>query len=179
MADTQRLVSTLQGLFPSTGTGDIDAQDLRDLLVSAAPSYGHHYISSSAATTVSSSATWYEAAGTWALASGNGFSRQADNRLRYDGSPTYLGLIVAHFTITCGSSSQAARVGIAKNGSVLVGAEQSIYLGTSGSAPGSGALVALTTVATNDYLGLFVRNDTAGNNLTLTYGSLVTLGILK
>lgn len=173
MADTQRLVATLQGLLPSTGTGDIDAQDLRDFLVSAQPGFGQLYITSSAATTISAANTYYSAAGTWALGgTAQKFSRGADNQLRYDGVPTYYGLIVASFAITSASSSQACRVALAKNGTILNGGDVSVYLGTTGSAPGMGCVVAITSLATNDYLGIYLRNDTGANNLTLAYASI-------
>jgi hypothetical protein len=173
-------MATLQGLLADNTTNDITAQDLRDCLVSAAPNAGQLYVTSSAATTVGSSGVYYEAAGTWALGSAaRNFTRQADNRLRYDGAPTQLALVVAHFTLECGSSSQSCRVAITKNGSVVAGGDQKVYLGTTGSAPGQGCVVALTTVATNDYLGLWVRNDTAANNLTLAFANLVVLGLLN
>jgi hypothetical protein len=179
VADVQRTLSTLQGVFADNTANDISEQDLRDFLVSAAPNAGHLYVSSSAATTVASSGVWYEAAGTWTLGSARNFSKSADNRLRYDGTPTQLAIVVAHFTLECGSSSQDARVALAKNGTVLNGADAKVFLGTTGSAPGQGCLVALTTVSTNDYLGVFVRNNTAANNLTLAHASIVALGLLN
>lgn len=179
MADTQRALATLQGLLPDNGTGDISAQDLRDFLVSAAPNFGHLYVSSASATTIGSSSTWYEAAGTFSLGQARNMSKAADNRLQYDGLPTWMALVIAHFTLECGSSNQSARVGLAKNGSVLTGGDQKVFLGATGSAPGQGCLVALTTIAASDYVGLFVRNDTGANNLTLAYGSIVALPLLN
>lgn len=179
MADTQRSTAVLQGLLPDNGTGDISAQDLRDLLVSAAPNFGHLYVSSASATTVGASATWYEAAGTFSLGQARNMSKQADNRLRYDGLPTWMAIVIAHFTLECGSSSQSALVGLAKNGSVLTGGDQRVYLGTTGSSPGQGCLVAMTPVTTSDYFGIWVRNDTGANNLTLAYGSIVVLPFLN
>lgn len=179
MADVQRTLATLQGLLADNTSNDISEQDLRDVLVSAAPNYGHLYITSSAATTVSGSGTYYEAAGTWTLGEARNFSKQADNRLRHDGVATYKALITAHFTLESGSSSQACRVALAKNGTVLNGGDAKVFLGTTGSAAGQGCVVAIASLATNDYIGLFVRNDTAANNLTLAWGSIVVQSLLS
>lgn len=179
MADTQRTLATLQGLLADNTSNDISEQDLRDFAVSAAPNYGHLYVTSSAATTVSASGTYYEAAGTWTLGEARNFTKQADNRLRYDGAPTQRAKITAHFTLESGSSSQACRVSLAKNGTALNGGDVKVFLGTSGSAPGQGCVVAITSLATNDYVGLFVRNDTGANNLTLAWGSIVVESFLS
>lgn len=180
MADTQRTVATLQGLLADNTSNDISEQDLRDLLVSCQVNCGHLYVSSSSATTVGSSSTWYEAAGTFTLGSSVlNYSKSANNRLRYDGSPTQLSLVIAHFTLSCASSNQALGVGIAKNGTVLTGADVRLYINATGTDTQSGCVVALTSMATNDYIGIWVRNDTGGNNVTLTYGSIVAVNLLN
>lgn len=180
MADTQRTVSFLQGLLADNTSNDISEQDLRDFLVSCQVNCGQLYVSSSSATTVGSSSTWYEAAGTFTLgASAKNYSKAANNRLQYDGTPTQLSLVVAHFTLSCASSSQTLGVGVAKNGTVLTGADVRFYINATGTDTQSGCVVALTSAATGDYFGIWVRNDTGANNVTLTHGSIVAVNLLN
>lgn len=179
-ADTQRSVATIQGLFADNTAGDISPQDLRDLLVSAAPDYGTLYVSSSGATTVSSSGTYYESAGTFTLgeASAN-WTKGANDRIAYGGTPTREVLVTIHGTITCASSTQALRIGIGKNGTVISGAEVSLAYGTSGTDAVPFSVSTVASCATSDYFGILVRNDTAANNVTVTYGAITVLSVMK
>lgn len=179
MADTQRLLSTLQTLLGDNTTGDISAQDMRDVLLSLAPNYGHLAVTSSTATTVASSGTYYEAAGTFALGEAYNFTKAADDRLRHDGVTSRIALVVISGTITCASSSQALRVAIGKNGVAVGGGEQELFVGTTGTDEVPFCAAALVVLATNDYVGILVRNDTGANNVTVTQGSILAVALLK
>jgi len=172
-------VATLQGLISTNGAGDISGQDLRDFLVSAAPDYGTLYVSSSGATTVSASATYYESAGTFTLAEAYQFTKGANNRLAYGGTPTREACVTIHGSITCASSTQALRVGIGKNGTVVSGAEVKLAYGTTGTDEIPFAITTILSLATTDYVGILVRNDTAANNVTVTFGAITATTWMK
>jgi len=182
MANTQRtMTDLLTNLFQDgQADGEIDPQDFRDIIASMEQSHGGLYVSSSAATTIAGAGTFVKAAGASTLfsATAKKVSMPADNRLRYDGAPT------KNFMVICNASIQAASTSpidialrLAENGSTLAETEVRAQAETAVKD------YQLTTVghfelATNDYIEPFVANITDTDNVTVTYLTMMAIGLM-
>lgn len=169
MADTVRTVSALKTLLADNTSGAISPQDLRDMLVSLVPGWGSYYISTPAATTIVTPGTFVKAAGTTtAINLSDRFDMPANNRLRYLGTPDVHVRAAASLSLTCAADSQDLAVAVRKNGNPLTGAEISLKIVT-GASEVALALEVDCNLSTNDYLELWVTNETAANAVTLTH----------
>jgi len=181
MADTRRSLSALQTLLADNTTGAISPQDVRDLLVSASPPYGSIYVSTAAATTIAASSTYYKAAGTTTSTNLKEFDMPANNRLRYTGAADIHIHGVVTVALTTASSSQVIGLRVGKNGSASgtdsVASQVEHKTGT-GTDVISTAIHVDTMLSTNDYLELWVANETTGSNLTIEFMYFFVMGML-
>lgn len=179
MADTQRTKTDLiDNIFPDgQANGSITAQDMRDLIESVTPSIGSMYFSTPSATTISVATTEYKAAGTTTLESGSGhrFSMPVDNRLIYTGTATNDCLINVSFSATVDGNNQDLRFMIYQNGAKDAGSEVSRTWGT-GTDVGSASISFYKHMDTNDYVELYIANDTGTNDITITKCMFSILG---
>jgi len=166
MADTQRAKTSLATLLADNTSGDISPQDLRDFMESMDLATGLIYISSSAATTIGGAGTFVKAAGTTTSIFLNRCTMPADNRLTYTGTPTVNGIAFASASISCGSASQEFGIRIAENGSTLATTDNRTW-GATASQKHSISTWGYAALATNDYLEVFVCNETGANNITV------------
>lgn len=195
MADTSRTVSDLvTNLFQdSQAAGSITPQDMRDFIETTQNKQGSMYISTAASTTISAQATNsptvitnmvdVATAATWTLGTGvtaNEFDMNTDGQLRYTGTPT----INVYFSAECSLEIDTAVVdkelcmAVTKNGAVIVGAKQlgfcpattvnSVPLSTSG----------IVSMATNDYLSMFIGNIDSTDNITARMGQITAFGLV-
>ena len=174
MADTQRTVAALQAILADNVTGDISAQDVRDMLVSLAPDHGEMYISTSAATTVSVKDTWYPISGTWALTGGaKNFSAGASG-LQFDGDEARLFRLAGTGSFT-GGTGDTLEFAFAKNGTVITPSIIRRKLGSSD--VGAAAIVSHATLDTGDQVSVYGRNTTDTSDFTCLLGVIDVLGI--
>jgi hypothetical protein len=166
MVDTVRSLSALQALFADNGTGDISAQDLRDFLLSMKPPWGSFYRNVASATSVAATNTYYKAAGTSTAGSLYLMDHPSDGRLRYTGTPDHHFHIATTVSFTTAGSNETIGLKIAKNGTVIDSTVARRRVG-SGTDIGSTALHADVILSTNDYLELFVANETNTSNITV------------
>ncbi len=181
MADTERSINDLLTTLFQDGqaAGAITPQDVRDMIVSIAPSYGGMHISSSAATTIAAVDTPTKASGTTTISGTvRHISMPANNRLRNDGTATRMFLIEASFSMTTASNNIIVGIGIAKNGTYNANSEIRRKVGT-GTDIGAGAISFHVSLAQNDYVEVFVTNRTDGTNITLDYLSVNVIGFLE
>lgn len=181
MADTIRTAATLLASLFQDGQADgsISAQDHRDFIVSTAQQYGCIYISSSAATTISVAGTYVKAAGTTTLAASSAdVDMPTDNRLRYTGAPDKVFLIAAPISSTCAASNQVLAYAIGKNGTPDTSTQIKRKIGT-GSDVGAMAVGTVLTLSTNDYVELFVANDTTTGNVTVDFCNIIIWAALS
>lgn len=179
MADTQRTINTLlTSLFQDgQSAGAITEQDMRDLIVSLQHSHGSMHISSAAATTIAGASTPTKAAGTTTLLTGaKDFTMPSDNRLVYGGTPDRMFLVNCAAAIQCATAAQQVQLGIADGGTIIAASEVETEL------EAANTLYAISTccmveLSNGDYLEAFVANETAGNNLTVTYMNMSVLGV--
>lgn len=179
MVDTQRTLSALQTLFADNTSGDISPQDLRDFLVSAEPDRAEMYWSTPAATTTSDTGTYYKAAGTTTLQTSPAavnFTMPANNRLTYTGTPTRLFLVQFHGTQVAQSGSVVVHWRIAKGGTTIAASEISRKQGANATDVGAFAIGTIVSLATNEYVEVWLRNATSTTTVTVQAGNLTVWG---
>lgn len=150
--------------------------------ITTMPSYwpiGELTMSSNAtATVISSSGVYTNMAGTTVLSSlSTGWDMPQDGRLRYTNSTTATMHIACTVSYSVASgSNQEFRAQIWKNGTNIVGSEiRDVVSSASGSE--STAIHTSTTMGQNDYLELWLTNQTGANNFTVITFNLFVLGM--
>jgi len=196
MADTSRTVSDMaSNLFQdSQAAGSITPQDLRDFLETCQTKQGSIYVSTAAATTIAGAANVspssltnmvaVETAATFTLSTAptaNEFDMNTDGQLRYTGTPTtnvFFTASVMLEIVTSGVDLELV-MAVTKGGTIVTGAKTGGFCPrvTTNSVPMS--VSGFTSMATNDYLNIFVGNVDSTVNVVarmaqLTAFSLVT-----
>jgi len=196
MADTSRTVSDMaSNLFQdSQAAGSITPQDLRDFLETCQTKQGSIYVSTAAATTIAGQANVtpnsltnmvaVETAATFTLSTAptaNEFDMNTDGQLRYTGTPTtnvFFTASVMLEIVTSGVDLELV-MAVTKGGTIVTGAKTGGFCPrvTTNSVPMS--VSGFTSMATNDYLNIFVGNVDSTVNVVarmaqLTAFSLVT-----
>lgn len=177
MVDTVRTVAQLQALLADNTTGDISPQDLRDFLVSVQPPYGSISRLVAAATTINTPGTYEKMAGTTLLGNADRFDMPVDGRLRYTGLVRKHMHIAVTTSFTAGGNNVTVGLKVAKNGVVLDDSVARRRVGT-GTDIGSTALHADVFMDQNDYLEIYVTNETNTNTVTIEELYLFALGML-
>ncbi len=176
MADTQRSVSAILALLPLNTDNEISPQDIRDFAVSWRMGHGQIYVpaAASAAITISDNTSYFEAtAPAWTLSSGgHWFDESGGNgRLTYTGAADVVVHIACSVSFRSASNNQMIHMRLGKTGTTDEASEIQRKVGT-GADVGSTALHLVTTLSTNDYISLWIRNSTAANNVTLDVANL-------
>jgi len=196
MTDTSRTVSALvTNLFQDgQAAGSITPQDLRDLVETCQVKQGSIYLSTAGSTTISGQANVTPSSltnmvevttgGTFTLSTAptaNEFDMNADGRLRYTGTPTTNVKFDCSAMIEINTSivSKEVVMAVAKNGTIVTGAKMGGFTPsvTVNSVPI--AVSGFASMATNDYLSVFIGNVDSTDNITcrmcqLTAHSMVT-----
>lgn len=189
MADTVRTkTDILTNLFQDgQPAGSITEQDMRDFVVSVSAPHGRCSLSSASATTIAIAGTYYKAAGTTTL---SGFESDFDddtgtsNRLRYTGAATKHLHVAISISLTAGANNQVIGFKAYKyDDSAGTGAVQDdsvVRLKVStGSDVQSTALHADFMVDQNDYLELWVTNETSTAAVTVQNLYMFALGMFE
>lgn len=118
------------------------------------------------ATTIASVGVAVKVAGTTTSSSVTQKFTNTDNRATYIGSLTRFFKVTSTLSLESGNNNQVG-VYIAKNGTLIN--ESEVYGTTSGSGRAENIVVqTLVQLSENDYIEIFVENDTATNNITVT-----------
>lgn len=135
--------------------------------------YGELYVSTSGDTTIAVTNTYYNlmTGGVIATSSGNlnKFSH-ANGKLTYNGTETILVDIKASVSFFSALNNYNANFAIYKNGSIITPSVQNGKADNTN--PFNLALNCLTTMATDDYIEIYVKNEDSADELTVTYGYL-------
>jgi hypothetical protein len=142
------------------------------------------YVSTPGGTTISVGGTYVEGtAGTWTLSTAptaNEFDENTDGRLRYTGTPTVNCLFLASASLEIDTSAVSKEFGLAlhKNGTLITGTKivgiapsvtvNSVDLVTFGYA----------SMATNDYVSIFVANMDTTDNLTIRNAQVMGMSLV-
>ena len=123
----------------------------------------------STVTTISVISTPVKVAGTTTLDSSvtQRFTMPTDNRLTYTGSITRLFRATAVLTISSGGNSKALGTTFHLNGTVISESKSTVTSDGAGKAENT-FVQAVVSMDENDYLELFVQNDSATNNITVS-----------
>ena len=167
MAQTMRSLSEVEALLADNTSGNISPTDLRDALIATVqPGHGEIYITTPAATVLSDTSTWVDVAGTYTLsANAMNWDMNTNGQLRYTGAAGRVVHIAASCSFTVAGTNDIIEIEVAKNSVNLPASRVQRKVGT-GSDVGSTALHGFTTVTTNDYITVEVRNITAAENVT-------------
>lgn len=180
MADTNRSLSALQALLADNNAGDISPQDVRDFLFSMKRPMGSYYITSASQTSISSQSTPVKAAGTTALSDNTVaylFDMPANNRLRYTGTPDIHAHIAISTSMTTASNQKLVELSVYKNGTTQLAHSIVRRFVSTGADVGSTALHADVMLSTNDYIELWVANETDDTNLTIQFLYVFAVGM--
>ena len=177
MAETQRTSSEIYTLLANNTTGAISPTDLRDAFATWRPGHGQIYVAAAAAAAISfsDSTSYVEVTGpAWTLSSGaHLFDESGGNgRLTYTGADVSVH-VAASISMTASNNNQITHWRIGKTGTDDAASEIQRKIGTAADG-GSTAMHLITTLSTNDYLSLFVRNEswTASETVTLEVANL-------
>lgn len=160
--------------FAGGGTylSGIDNQDNEALFVNNvgianSSEVSQYYMNGNAtATTISVQGDKYKAAGTTTSGANTSKFTNTDNRATYIGAITRPFFITATLSVTSGNNNQIGLY-IAKNGTVLTESEIYITTNASGRAE-NGTVQTLATLTENDYIEIFVENDSSTTDITVT-----------
>ena len=120
----------------------------------------------STATTISTQNVPVKAAGTFVAGTFSSFTVDTTGKLTYTGSTTTTVLLTASVTLDVVGTNQNLTVHLAKNGTVISAAKISRLVSASNTA--NLGVFYNVSVATSDYLEVFVSNGTGTNNITVT-----------
>ena len=141
--------------------------------------YGELWISTAAATTITSPGTYYKAAGTTTLETTPAavdFTMPVDNRLTYGGTDTRTFWVSCTFSAKTSGTNQLVGFRLAEGGVSAAKTEVRRLVGT-GTDEGAGAVHGLFQLATNEYIELFVTNETSSNTVTVEHGNLTVVAV--
>lgn len=168
MVDTQRSQSQLLTALFQDGqaANSITAQDVRDLIVSYAPSFGAMIITSAAATQTVSTGTYLKASGTTTGLTLNNFTSTGNNRLKYTGNVASHVYINANLSVSAVNANQTLGFRIAKNGTADANSEVTRRI------QGVNDVASISigfgvSVSSSDFVELFVTNQTSTGALTV------------
>jgi len=178
MVDTGRSKAEILALMADNNAGDISPQDVRDMIVSMIPPHGGYYRNLAAPTTISVAGTYYKAAGTTTAGDLDDLTMPQDNRMTYVGAPTQHFHIIATISMTCAGVNKVIGVKIACNGTPLAGSVIRRKVST-GSDIGAVTVQSDVEMDTNDYIEIWVTNETSNTEVTLDEFHLHMTGTLE
>jgi hypothetical protein len=130
--------------------------------------YGVVYMQGNAtATVIASTSTPVKVGGTWTTDIASSFTSTTGGRLTYTGTETQVVRIDCALTLSPASgANQHISAYIAKNGSVVTASRQETHV--SNGTDMNMSVCWQSSLATNDYIEVFVQNGTAVNNITVS-----------
>lgn len=173
---TQRTKAELDAFFVDNTLGLITPAMLRDFVESCTPGAAGLELEA-LVTDILAPLTWTKAANLGTLHDASRFSRPVAGRLRYDGVAAVRGVITATLTFTCAADDQLLAFALAKNGAIDARTVQRVRILT-GAHARAVSLQLLTPLAANDYLEVFVSNDTSDADITIDHGHVLAVAHL-
>jgi hypothetical protein len=111
-------------------------------------------------------------AGTTTAASINQRFTHTDNRATYIGAITRAFKVTAVASVTSATANKQIGFYVAKNGTVIADSEMYVTTNANNRAE-SVAVQTITSLATNDYIEIWVENDTDATDVTVTYLNVI------
>ncbi len=126
---------------------------------------GNMYISSSALTVIASANTPVKVAGTTTASNLFRVTMPSNNTLTYKGTKTRTFMVICSISCNAAGSSKFFTFSIAKNGVILTESKQKFKIISNTDQP-QVTISCTVSLATNDYVELWVENNTDGTDLT-------------
>jgi hypothetical protein len=150
--------------------------ELSAINVKLKASVGHFtMIDNTAATTISASNTYVKISGTTSANSNNKQVSHTSNKLTYTGTETKLFTATSSLSLS-GTNGDDISIRIAKNGTTLSGSQIRVTISGNGHVEVL-AVQSLISMATNDYLEMFITNNTSTNSVTVKNMSMLMVGL--
>ena len=130
--------------------------------------YAHMYTSTPVATTISDTTNYVKLAGTTTLHDGLNFTMPSDGRLTYGGSGAGHFLVTVSISQTSASANQVFHYRVAINGTTDAASEMTRKQGTAADV-GSLSFAQIESLSPNDYIEVYVRNETSATNVTAEF----------
>lgn len=181
MSQNPKVLSALLAQLPDNTTGDISAEDIRDVVVSLFPSRGQLDLTAGATTTFALTNTWYKLSCTTALDATlgqDGFSQTANNELTATKAVNQVLLCTATIEGSSSGNNKVYSFTFAKNGTPLSTAHVTEKFETSGALK-TMSVMALISTAQNDAISVYVRNDTDTTSFTTANLTLSAVGFIR
>lgn len=153
------------------------AENTADMPLSAkgVPLGATYKVATPAATTIGGATTPVKAAGTTAaVGSVKGFTVATTNRLTCNERAEASYLVVVNGALDIAAATDAVTLHLYKNGAAVAGAERTVTV-TAGS-PLAVNFSAVVSLKTGDYLELWVENEDAAVNITVTEAFVSVIG---
>ncbi len=180
MTQTQRSVAEVYALLPDNITEDISPQDLRDALTTWRNGCGSIYVAAADRTPViiANNTDYYEAIDpAWTLhANGYLFDESGGNgRLTYIGIADVVMQVTCTVSMTSASNNQVTHWRLGKNATPDAASEAQRKIGATGTEVGALAITMVEPMTTGDYVSLWVRNATAGNDVIVEVATIAAI----
>lgn len=146
------------------------------MLVSLVAPMGSFYVSTPVETVIANQNEWTKVLGTTSAMAEMGFTHSS-GRLTYTGASTRHFHIASTISATAAGNNKLIAFAIGKNGTVDAGSRTPRFVST-GADVGSLAVHWDLLMSTNDYIEVFVRNETDAVNVTAEALYLFALGML-
>jgi hypothetical protein len=168
MLNTTSLSPTFVSLVAGVGINVNTVGTTIEISNDLASIYGVVYMQGNAtATVIASTSTPVKVGGTWTTDIASSFTATTGGRLTYTGTETQVVRIDCALTLSpVSGANQHISAYIAKNGSVVTASRQQAHI--SNGADMNMSVCWQSSLATNDYIEVFVQNGTATNNITVS-----------
>ncbi len=194
MAETLRTIAaTLATMAPEAsfssealaigGVPTVTPQDVRDAITSLTPSVGALYFATPAATAIAAGGTPLKAAGTTAAlgTATADMTVATTNRLTYTGAATRTFLVMATVRLICAADAKVLGLRLyahATGGTAAAITGGAItYTHVTAAAGDAVSVNALVTLSTSGFVELWVSNETDAEDVTVSLGQLVAVGL--
>jgi hypothetical protein len=168
MLNTTALSPTFVSLVAGVGINVNTVGTTIEISNDLASIYGVVYMQGNAtATVIASTSTPVKVGGTWTTDIASSFTATTGGRLTYTGTETQVVRIDCALTLSpVSGANQHISAYIAKNGSVVTASRQQTHI--SNGTDMNMSVCWQSSLATNDYIEVFVQNGTATNNITVS-----------
>jgi hypothetical protein len=145
----------------AVNTGGIEITSIADQIYAQVVLHGN-----ATATVITTQNTPVKVAGTFVTDAAASFTTDTTGRLTYTGSTTTVLQFVASVTLVPVGTNQLLTIQLAKNGTPITNAKMTRTV--SSGASGNVSIVFNISMATSDYVELFVANNSSTNDITVT-----------
>ena len=176
---TQRSAAELITALADNITGAITPEDMRDIVESLKTPHGGLYETVGTPTAIAVPGTYYKVNGTFALLPHNHLvTPDTTGRLTYTGVSDRHFHVVVSCSMTCASNNQTLGFELAHNGVPMPASQLKRRVGT-GTDIGAVALHGDALLSSNDYIEIFLTNETSTAEVTMTNMYLYMMGMFS